>query len=90
MELLLIEDPTDFKRGFGKILKQTFDCAETEVGDSDTAIGGISWFEDNDGWGFSNCAGKNEMICIMNIPVLGQWCQFIKKKDSASFCFFFF
>lgn len=42
MELLLIEDPTDFKRGFGKILKQTFDCAETEVGDSDTAIGGIS------------------------------------------------
>ena len=85
MKLLLIEDPRDFKRGFGKILKQTF--AETEVGDSDTAIGGISWFEDNDGWGFSNCAGKNEMICSMNIPVLG---QFIKKKDSASFCFFFF
>jgi hypothetical protein len=40
--LLLIEDPTDFKRGFSKIYKQTFDCAETEVGDSDTATGGIS------------------------------------------------
>jgi hypothetical protein len=24
----------------------------------------------------------------MNIPVLGQQCQFIKKKDSASFLFF--
>ena len=55
------------------------------MGDSDTAIGGISWFEDNDGWGFSNCAGKNGIICSMNIPVLGQWCQFIKKKDRASF-----
>ena len=88
----MIEDPTDFKPGFSKIYKQTFDCAETEVGDSDTATWGFSWFGDrsNDGWGFSNCAGKNEMICSMNIPVLGQWCQFIKKKDSASFCFFFF
>jgi hypothetical protein len=34
MELLLIEDPTDFKRGFRKIYKQTFD--------SDKATGGIS------------------------------------------------
>jgi hypothetical protein len=53
------------------------------VGDSDTATGGISWFEDNDGCsGFSNCAGKNEIICSMNLPVLGQWCQFRKKKDT--------
>ena len=58
MELLLIEDPTYFKSGFSKIEEQTYDC-ETEVGDTDTATGGISWFEDNDGWGFSNCAGKN-------------------------------
>jgi hypothetical protein len=29
------------------------------VGDSDTTTGGISWFEDNDGRGFSNCSGKN-------------------------------
>jgi hypothetical protein len=42
MELLLIEDPTDFKRGFSKIYKQTFDRAETKVGDSTTATGGIS------------------------------------------------
>jgi hypothetical protein len=58
---------------------KTFDCAETEVGDGDTASRGISWFEDNDGWRFSNCACRNE-ICSLNIPVLGQECQFIKKK----------
>jgi hypothetical protein len=26
-----IEDPTDFKRGFSKIYKQTFDSSETEA-----------------------------------------------------------
>jgi hypothetical protein len=45
------------------------------VGDGDT-----SWFEDNDGWGFSKCAGKNEIICSLNIPVLGHGCQIIKKE----------
>jgi hypothetical protein len=45
MELLLIEDPTTyFKSGFSKIEEQTvtYDCDETEVGDSDTTTGGIS------------------------------------------------
>jgi hypothetical protein len=41
MELMSIEDPTDCKRGLSKIEEQTFDCAETEVRDDDTATGGI-------------------------------------------------
>jgi hypothetical protein len=30
-----------FKRGLSKIEEKTFDCSETEVGDGDTAAGGI-------------------------------------------------
>jgi hypothetical protein len=41
MELMLIENPTDCKRGLSKIEEQTFDCANTELGDGDTATRGI-------------------------------------------------
>jgi hypothetical protein len=39
---------------------------------------------------FRTAQVKIEQYAVLNIPVLGQWCQFIKKKDSGSFLFIFF
>jgi hypothetical protein len=42
MELMLIDDPTDLKRGFSEIEEQTFDCAKTQVENGYTATGRIN------------------------------------------------